>query len=158
MKKIAYLLAAVLVSISAIAADEINASYGVSVRKGYLQLQLSEGVQMDMTGDSFDHKTTAVTTNPAALVVSADIGTPGLSFFKNASTNHIIHIGVTGGEPFSKLLAGEVWLGRLATNAITHYCDIAYTVAYTNISGGVTNAYPATTNVTADMESIIIEE
>ncbi len=141
-----------------IAADEISASYGVTVRKGYLQMQVNEGVQIDMTGESFDHRTTAVTTNPAALVISADIGTAGMAFFKNVSTNHYIMLGVTAGEPFSKLLAGEIWMGRLATNAISHYCDIVYAAAYTNISGGVTNAYPATTNITADLESIIIEE
>jgi hypothetical protein len=158
MKKALLVLAVFGIAVTGTASNEVNASYGISVKKGYLQMQVNEGVQIDMTGESFDHRTTEVTTNPAALVISADVGVAGMAFFKNVSTNHAIMLGVTGGAPFSKLVAGEIWMGRLATNAISHYCDIAYTAAYTNISGGVTNAYPATTNVTAGLESIIIEE
>jgi len=145
-------------SLSVLAADEISASYGLAVKKGYLQMQISEGGQVDMLGESFDHRTTTTTTNPTALTISTDVGIAGISFFKNTSTNHTILIGVSGETPFVKLPAGEAWMGRLATNAISHYCDVAYTAAYTNISGGVTNAYPATTNVSASLESIIIEE
>lgn len=141
MKKTALVIVGLAcVAFSAFAANEISASFGVTVRKGYLQLQVSEGVQADMTGDSFDHRTTSVTTNPAALTISADIGTPGIAFFKNNSTNQTILVGVTGGEPFAKLLAGEIWQGRIATNALTIQLPAS-----------------ATTN-SADLESIIIEE
>lgn len=130
----------VLVGGFAWAADEINASFGLNIRKGYLNLSVSESAQIDMTGDSFDHRTTTVTTNPAALTISADIGTPGMAFFKNNSTNQTVMIGVNGESAFVQLLATEVWQGRVATNGISLWL-------------------PSTSGTnTASLESIIIEE
>lgn len=122
------------------AADEINAAFGLNIRKGYLNLSVSESAQIDMTGDSFDHRTTTVTTNPTALTISADIGTPGMAFFKNNSTNQTVMIGVNGESAFAKLLAAEVWQGRLATNNVSLWL----------LAASGTN--------TASLESIIIEE
>lgn len=158
MKKALVLLGVIASILPAFADNEITAASTLAVRKGYLQLSISERMTVTMTGESFDHRSSAVTTNPAALVVSADIGEPGVALFKNVSTNHTIYLGVTDESPFLKLGAGEMWQGRLATNAISHYCDTLYYAAWTNISGGVTNAYPASTNVAAVLESIIVED
>jgi len=142
MKKTILIIAALCVISAgfAWAADEINASFGLNIRKGYMNLSVSESAQIDMTGDSFDHRTTTVTTNRASLTISGDIGTPGMAFFKNNSTNQTVMIGVTGESAFVKLLATEVWQGRIATNNISMWLPAA--------SG---------TN-TAALESIIIEE
>lgn len=145
------------VALTAVAANEISVTYAFMVKKGYLQMQVGQSGQITMSGDSFDHRTTSVTTNPEPLVISVDVSEVGLAFFKNTSTNHIIYVGVTGESPFVKLLPLEIWQGRVATNALSHFCDVAYTAEYTNIVGGVTNAYPATTNITATLESILLE-
>lgn len=142
MKKIALVILAVAIVAGGVswAADEINAAFGLNIRKGYLSLTVSEGVQIDMTGESFDHRTTTVTTNPAVLTISGDIGTVGMTFFKNNSTSETVNIGVTGESAFVKLLATEIWQGRLATNNLTVWLPTA--------SG--TNS--------ASLESIIVEE
>ena len=158
MRKIMMLLAGVLVAGVVQAADEISVAGNIAIKKGYLSMNVSESVAATMTGDSTDHRTTSTTTNAALLEVSTDIGIPGIALFKNSSTNHVILIGPSASLPFAKLKAGEIWLGRLATNVVYVSTDPVYYAAYTNIVSGVTNAYPASTNVLADLESVIIEE
>lgn len=157
--KVVCLLLFVFSVCSSRADDEISLSFGLNVKKGYLSLSVNEGVLADMTGESFDHRTISVTTNAGALPLSADVATAGVAFFKNTSSNHVISIGVTGETPMLLLLAGEIWLGRLAVTNISCVTDaVIYPDYITNISAGVTNIYPPSTNVTASLESIIVEE
>ena len=159
MNSLKHMVFVLLVSaVAAIAADEITASFGLNTQKGYLSINITQSSAIDMTGDSFDHRTTTVGTNTGAITISADIGTPGVALFKNNSTNNTVWLGVTGGPALAALRGGESWMGRLATNAISCYTALVIVPASTNISGSVTNIVGASTNVTAELESIVLED
>jgi len=142
-------VAAVLaVSVAVFAADEITASYGLSVEKGYLSFSRAvQGQKIDMTGDAVDFKVTNVGTNPTTVTVTDSVGTPGMAFWRNGSTNLTVNIGVDATLPLVRLYPGECWQGRLATNTVSM-------VAATNWYG----ATNLTGTATAPVESAIIEE
>ena len=120
------------------AADEITVSASMSVEKGYLVTsQAIQGQKIDMTGDAIDDKVTAIGTNAGTITVSASIGTPGMAFWRNTSTNVSVYIGVTADVPLVQLLPGEFFTGRLATNTVTAWASTNW-YGLTNLTGAAT--------------------
>ena len=127
------------------AADEITVSASVSVEKGYLvTAQAVQGQKIDMTGSSFADTVTAIGTNAGTIVFS---GTPGVSFWRNTSTNIPVSLGVSYGLGLIELYPGETWQGRLATNTITAWASTNW-YGSTNLTG----------TATANVRSLIIAQ
>lgn len=105
-------------------ANEITVQASLRVNKSNIVHTFTPpSIQPTMTGEGRAAGTVEIPTTAAgtALVIPANVGTTGWSFFRHTGSANFIEVGVqTGGTtflPFVKLLPGEYALLRLGTNA-----------------------------------------
>ena len=104
-------------------AGELALSARLIFNKGGASTRGSEGISVDVTGDSFTQQTQSIPTSNTALDAGAAIGTQGYIFIKNLDSTNFVTVGITGSYSM-KLLAGEFALFR-AAGAIFALADTA---------------------------------
>ena len=130
----------VLAVLSVRAVNEIQLTDQLNVEKGILQLQRKPGViNIDMNGDSISDIVQSIETGSTNLItVAADVGTNGVYWFRNLTTNTAFTIDIgtqrisgatTNFCAFLRLQAEELSNGRL------HPTNLYYAVA----NGGTVN-------------------
>ncbi|KKM19636.1 hypothetical protein LCGC14_1653560 [marine sediment metagenome] len=93
----------------------------------------SEGISVDVAGDSFTHEIQSVGTSEEELAQGVDLGTPGYVYLKNLDGTNFVEIGSTTGVYDVKMLAGEIALYRhnsasIFAKADTAACLVEYTI------------------------------
>ncbi len=112
-------------------ANEFALTVGIVYSKAGVNFSRSEGIQVTISGDSFEHAIQSVGTTEEALAQGADLGTPGYIFIKNLDSTNYVEIGSTTGVYDIKVKAGEVALYRhnsatIYAKANTAACLVEY--------------------------------
>jgi len=109
-------------------AGELAVSARIIFNKGGASVRMSEGISVDVTGDSFTHEVQEIGTSEEILYQGTDLGTLGYLMLKNLDSTNYVLAGITG-EYSVKMKAGEVALFRAAADiyakADTAACNVA---------------------------------
>ena len=101
---------------------EIKATIGLTCTKGELSIAVATATDsIDMSGTTYSDVAQIVGTTYEALTIGGDVGTEGVSFFKNMDATNYVEIGVEVAAafyPLIKLKAGESALCRLAIGTV----------------------------------------
>ena len=112
-------------------ADELRIGVVMSFEKGGAKAHRAEHIEVDVTGDAFNHDVQAVGITEEQLAQGADLGTPGYVLLKNLDATNYVEVGSTTGVYDIKLLAGEVAIYRhnsatIYAKANTAICNVEY--------------------------------
>lgn len=103
--------------------DELKIGVVMSFSKGGASANRSEHIEVDVTGDAFNHEIQSIPTSNTALVEATAVGTPGFYFIKNLDATNYVTVGLTSSYAI-KLKAGEIAVFR-AAGAIYALADTA---------------------------------
>ena len=92
--------------------DELSLRAYLSFSKGGAEVRRSEGITVDVTGETFTHEVQSIGTAEEDIVYCADIATPGYVLIINLDATNYVEIGITTGVYPIKLKAGEFALYR----------------------------------------------
>lgn len=92
-------------------ANELALSARLIFNKGGASARMSEGISVDVTGDSFTHEVQEIGTSEEILFQGTDLGTLGYVFLKNLDSTNYVQVGITG-QYSIRLRAGEIALFR----------------------------------------------
>lgn len=105
--------------------DELKIGVVISFNKGGAKASRVENIDVDITGDAFNHDIQSVGITEGELAQSADLGTPGFVFLKNLDSTNYIQVGSTTGVYDIKLKAGEIALYRHGSATIYAKANMA---------------------------------
>ncbi len=93
-------------------ANELKITASIFFNKNGAEAVRAESIEVDVSGDAFNHDIQSVGTSEEQLAQGADLGTPGYIFLKNLDATNYVEIGSTTGVYDIKIKAGEIALYR----------------------------------------------
>ncbi len=109
-------------------ANEGSITLRVSVSTGGLSESIVEAIKFDVSAARVSAGTQTIGIAHEAVVLGADLGTPGYAYFENLDVTNFVQIGIDVAAafyPLAKLLPGQLGLFPLATGTFYAKADLA---------------------------------